>query len=303
MKALLLVVAVVALAGLVTWVGGPMGRIATAVALVHAEEGHPDKVLRWAAHADRAQGPTADVEGLRAGARLALGDSAGALAAYDAALALPHPQRTLYALRAALVLDLGADTTGLAAHLAKTRRLRSPRAHRTRADYERLAGHPDRALAALDMALRWAPEWAPVHAERGDLLVALGRDSLAERAFQRAARAAPYEPWPQVRLTAFYALRGRWAEAAGANRAATRLAPHDPLHALDAAGIRYCLADSAGVRGAVRRYRALGGADAALFDELRAYLDGDGALADGCDAIEPRRPETEAGTAAPTPPA
>lgn len=273
----LLVVAVLstALAGAGVALQEPAQTLALALAYQASEHGDPDRALVWLDRAERIGADPAAAAGLRGTALVQRGDSAAALAAFDAAARSPGVTSGALTARADLVLDLGADTTGLARQLDRAvRGCVAPDPYLARARYHTLAGRADRALADLDAALERAPDWGLVRIRRARVLEALGRDAEARAAFVALAEDFPDVAEVQIDLARFHAVRGEWAALVGPAEALVRIDPSRLDDRLAAATVHACVGNAEGARRHLDAFVAGGGDPATVDEAVRAAAGG-----------------------------
>jgi len=124
-------------------------------------------------------------------------------------------------------------------------------------------GTPALGLPDALRAVRYAPSWAPAHNTLGTLLLALGRQPEARRAYERALALDPKAAYALNNLCYLSFLQGEFTKAASECQAALTIDP-----GLTAARNNLALLDAAGGRDdlARREFLAAGSAAAAFYN-------------------------------------
>jgi tetratricopeptide (TPR) repeat protein len=168
------------------------------------------------------------------GLKLAVGDTSGAIAAYQSCLPLA-PDKTIVHnnLGIAQLHALQLDDAIASFHAAL--RL-NPTYHRPLVNLGkalREAGRPREAIERLGQALRLQPDYPPALINLGDALLASGEPQAAAASLERAVALAPELVEARVSLAAVRADTGRLADGIAMLRAALGLAPdHAEAHLL-----------------------------------------------------------------------
>ena len=255
--------------------------------------GDPAAAHDWLDRAAWLDGETEGHRWIRGDAFLAQGDSAAALAAYDSVLDDPQDPdgwRGAWLQRARLALDLGADTTGMAADLDQGLRVcRTPYTRITRAFYRTRAGQHQRALDEFNEAekLIGTPgrSDAQLYVERGRTHARLGLDAKAAADLATAIRLAPDWGYAHLTRSRYHASRDEWTQADQSSRALADLLPESPYDQRSAAGGAYCAGDADGVRLYIDRFLAVGGDIGDVYEDVRAAYESGTLEGGACDGL------------------